>query len=692
MSTNAEAFDISSIERFDVSQRLKVGERVARGGDSDVYEGWLESNDEGRVKVAIKELRISLHVPEDRFQKHFLREIKAWSELKSPHILPFLGYSKESGGSPRLVSPWCENGDLRKYIKSKPKADRWQLLIDVLKGLQYIKSRGLVHGDLKCGNILVDDHGAACLCDFGSTRLIEGITGFTTTSQNGKATLRFSAPERLMEDKPPTTASDIWAFGCVVIEVFTGKLPYPHISYEKAVTSAIITEVLPLDPDCYESTAPGDRFWTFISRCWEFEPNFRPGIADLLEYFLSISQGTPYDHEDMTNRACPMGGTLLQTSTRFYTFLEKIVKLYNLPELKYSAISDGPKHAEQWTVNLTVFIPYCTPENRGPGCNNTELLYKAQEYRATSSSKRKAEDEAAREAMVDGLNIDISKLAGIDIDAFAIAPFPDHQLHGDLCHHMVTPARCKLKLPDLGGPSSLLLLGSADPQTIPLSDRPAVTASPTTPTTPPTPLYHPSRVAEAIHDVVSSTVQGRASDGPPPLPLPTRWQPPRTVRQRIRFFFSSQNSESRKRTANVIRVCIGFLEVVTIVVLSILSATKWKSKLDPHLSEWEACTKPVGTWNALWAARVTLAIGLGIWEIIRDRRRDQQASNNPARQRDLEASGGSQNATSTRPQNDGDTLPTLRNSTQPQLQPQNSNSIFNRRVDWNSALMSNRLI
>ncbi|KAG8939946.1 hypothetical protein FRC03_005893, partial [Tulasnella sp. 419] len=141
-----------------------------------------------------------------------------------------------------------------------------------------------------------------------------------------------------------------------------------------------------------------------------------------------------------------------------------------------------------------------------------------------------------------------------------------------------------------GGPSSLL--GSADPQTIPHSDRPAVTASPTTPTTPPAPLHHPSGVAEAIHNVVSSTVQGRASDGPPPQPPPARRQPPRTVRQRVRFFFSSQNSEARKRIANVIRVCIGFLEVVTIAVLSILSAAKWKSKSDPSLSEWEACTNP----------------------------------------------------------------------------------------------------
>ncbi|KAG8924543.1 hypothetical protein FRC03_009982 [Tulasnella sp. 419] len=660
MFTNTGAFDISSTERFDVSRRLELGERVARGGDSDVYKGWLGTN-EGGIKVAIKELRISSHVPEDRFQKHFLREVKAWSELQSSHILPFLGYSKESGGTPRLVSPWCENGDLQKYIRSNPEANRRQLLIDVLKGMQYIEFRGLVHGDLKCGNILVNDRGNACLCDFGTTRLIEGITGFTTTSLNGKATLRFMAPERLMEDKPPTTASDIWAFGCVVIEVFTGKPPYPHISYEKAVISEIITKVLPLDPAYYKVTTPGDQFWAFISKCWGFQPISRPGIVDLLEYFLSMSEERPYDQENLTNRACPMmGGTIPQTSIRFYTFLEKFIKVYNLPELRYSAISDGPAHAEQWTVNLTVFVPYCTP------CTDRELLYKAQEYRATSSSKRKAEDEAAREAIVHGLNIDISTLADIDIDAF-----PDHQFRGDLCQYMLT-----LKLPALGGPSSLR--GSTDPHTLSYSNSSAAAASPSTQNAPSGPLHRSSGVTEAINNVASSRVQGRVSKGPPLQTPPTRRQPPRTVWQRIRFFFSSRNNEARKRIANVIRVCIGSLEVVTIVVVSIRSATKWKSKSDKNLSEWEACTNPVGTWNALWAARVTLAIVLGICEIIRDWRRDQQASNNPSRQADLESSGGSQNAI---PQNDGYTQPALRNSTKPQAspqqQPRNSNIIFN---------------
>ncbi|KAG8941937.1 hypothetical protein FRC03_003846, partial [Tulasnella sp. 419] len=61
-------FDMSGIKQFDVTDKLTFDKRVGCGAHSDVYTGWLDTN-EGKVKVAVKELRIPSHLQEERFQK-----------------------------------------------------------------------------------------------------------------------------------------------------------------------------------------------------------------------------------------------------------------------------------------------------------------------------------------------------------------------------------------------------------------------------------------------------------------------------------------------------------------------------------------------------------------------------------------------------------------------------------------------
>ncbi|KAG8946332.1 hypothetical protein FRC03_001404 [Tulasnella sp. 419] len=232
----------------------------------------------------------------------------------------------------------------------------------------------------------------------------------------------------------------------------------------------------------------------------------------------------------------------------------------------------------------------------------------------------------------------------------------------------------------LGGPSSPL--GPTDLHILLHSDQAVVTASPPTYTPAAGLLHQPSEVTEPLYNTIVSRV------GPPPLP-PRPWRRP-PIRRRIRFFFSSQNHEARRRIANVARVCIETFEVVTIVVLSMFSARKWKSKSHTNLSEWEACSNPVGIWNVLWAGRVTLAIGLGIWEIMRDQRRDRESNNDLSRQTDLESASRQHHVVPARPHDHGGAQPTIRNSTHPRSsgpqQPQNSNIMFNRLETFVTAL------
>ncbi|KAG8937204.1 hypothetical protein FRC02_003879 [Tulasnella sp. 418] len=328
----------SSIESMDVSGKLTLGNKIGCGGYSDVYQGSLQ-NESCVVKVAVKELRIPPHLQGERFRKHFLRELKVWCGLEHPNIVCLLGYTIESGAFPRFVSRWCENGDLQQYILSNPSVDRFKLLVDVLQGMLYLESRGLVHGDLKSANVLIDEHGNARLCDFGATRLLEGVTGLTTSNQNAKATRRFISPERLTEDKPPTIASDIWAFGCVVIEVLTNRLPYAHFTSEHLVYTKILAGISPLDPSYDTSVAPGPMFWAFIHRCWRLKPEHRPTLDQLLNHF-----DTPLS-DDMRDDE-PLVGT--------YSFGDTYKRLNNTIQ-DVSRIRIGPGPAPPLDINYPVW-------------------------------------------------------------------------------------------------------------------------------------------------------------------------------------------------------------------------------------------------------------------------------------------------------------------------------------------------
>ncbi|KAG8957354.1 hypothetical protein FRC03_010224, partial [Tulasnella sp. 419] len=338
---------------------------------------------------------------------HFFREVKAWISLDHPNILPFLGYSIESDGFPRLVSPWCENGDLQKYIRSHPEANRPQLLIDVLQGMRYVEGANLVHGDLKSANVLVNEHCRACLCDFGSTRMIEGASGFTTSSLNTKATLRFMSPERLMEDEPPTIASDVWAFGCIVVEVFTNSIPYAHIKNDNVVSRKITEKELPLDPSYDTTVSPGEEFWTFVGGCWEFESTRRLTISALLHFFSTFFSSSsncsePLPKEPLPKEPLPQeplpGSSSLRQRPSFIHFrqLHNMIAALSLPPMERSVSLTGDG---QWTCTVKTATPIYNRGQQHMVNADGELAYEPRCFVATAPTKQEARNEAARIAL-----------------------------------------------------------------------------------------------------------------------------------------------------------------------------------------------------------------------------------------------------------------------------------------------------
>ncbi|KAG8939628.1 hypothetical protein FRC04_006109 [Tulasnella sp. 424] len=263
----------------------------ALAGFSDVWKG--EMTETGKP-IAIKVLRVAstgnLDDPQSgRLRTRFDRELTIWMECQHPRVLELLGYAYIEG-IPCLISPWCSNGHILDYLAKNPNADHRRLITQVAEGLVYLHGREppVVHSDIKPGNVIVSDEGNAKICDFGISKLVqENPSGFTTTV-SVKATLRYSSREMLDQDGKSTTASDVWAFGMLILHVMTNKVPYITILSDVKVILAIMNGEKPL-PEDYPELPATDTLWDVMRECWDGDPTKRPRMVDVYNKFRSYA-------------------------------------------------------------------------------------------------------------------------------------------------------------------------------------------------------------------------------------------------------------------------------------------------------------------------------------------------------------------------------------------------------------------
>ncbi|KAJ7031220.1 kinase-like domain-containing protein, partial [Mycena alexandri] len=265
---------------FALNHLEKVGEQVAGGGYGDVWRGRV-----GSQIVAVKSMRQFRDDDASASLKKLGREALIWRQLSHSNLLPFLGlYTLESRLS--LVSPWMENGDLNSFLKNPPAGtDRLSLILDIAMGLQYLHGENIVHGDLKTANILVTPSGRACIADFGLSSIV-GVLSLSTTlsSRSGRpGTLRYQAPELLLDQRPNHFGSDVYAFACLCYEVSTGKVPFFDTHNEGAIILKVIEGAR---PSRLETISPVD-LWPLLEDCWRGSPEERPTMTLVVQRLLS---------------------------------------------------------------------------------------------------------------------------------------------------------------------------------------------------------------------------------------------------------------------------------------------------------------------------------------------------------------------------------------------------------------------
>ncbi|KAF9789473.1 kinase-like domain-containing protein [Thelephora terrestris] len=206
------------------------------------------------------------------------REALMWKRLKHPNIVPFIGATIDP---PQIASQWMPGGNLTTYIKSNPQKGPISLLVDVAKGLDYLHSHGVIHGDLKGSNILVDLSDHARITDFGlaqdTSRLI---------SMPERQSARWTAPEVLAETGTPSTEADVFSFAMVMVEAFTGMAPFSD-RIPQAAIAAIISGKRPPRPTHSGLT---HQVWELMNRCWDQRQHHRPRMLEALLVLNPLTQ------------------------------------------------------------------------------------------------------------------------------------------------------------------------------------------------------------------------------------------------------------------------------------------------------------------------------------------------------------------------------------------------------------------
>jgi serine/threonine-protein kinase len=279
---------LGSIEGHDADWLLgnyQILEEIGRGGMGVIYRARQRHS---RRIVALKRI-LSCHADSRETLMRFRREAQAAANLDHPNILPIYEVSQSEEGLPFFSMKFAGGGSLLEAapaLRSDPRR-AVALMVKVARALQYAHDQGILHRDLKPGNILLDGHDEPLVSDFGLAKWLEPI-GDLTRTPSIFGTPGYIAPEQVNGSAGNLSpAADVYSLGGVLFHLLTGQPPFTGEHALKVIQQA--TEKA---PPKLRSLAPAlDRdLETICAKCLETEPHARyrsaGELADDLERWL----------------------------------------------------------------------------------------------------------------------------------------------------------------------------------------------------------------------------------------------------------------------------------------------------------------------------------------------------------------------------------------------------------------------
>src|SRR5436189_2136254 len=279
---------VTTMERF-VEMLGELGdyellEEIGRGGQGVVYRARQKSLNR---TVALKVIGLGQWATEAHL-KRFRLEAEAAARLDHPCIVPIHEVG-ERDGCCYFSMNFVAGGQLDQVVRDSPMSTRQaaELIAKVARTVHYAHEHGILHRDIKPGNILLDKHGEPHLTDFGLARLVETESTVTRTKEV-LGTPSYMAPEQAVgETRKLTSATDVYGLGAVLYQLLTGQPPFAGgTTYE---TIRLLLDREPRPPRSLNPKIDRD-LSTICLKCLEKDPQRRypaaAGLAEDLEHWL----------------------------------------------------------------------------------------------------------------------------------------------------------------------------------------------------------------------------------------------------------------------------------------------------------------------------------------------------------------------------------------------------------------------
>lgn len=252
------------------------GRLIGCGGFAKVYVG-LDSNS-GKL-IAGKEFSFTDENTAEAKAKILRNEISVMKSLQHPNIVRYLGADRHKTDF-YIFMEYVAGGSIAGMLKEfGPLNEELTLNFtrQVVCGLSYLHDNGIIHRDIKGANVLVTVDGVAKLADFGSAQLITEVSGQLGTPY-------WMAPEVVRNEPSQGSAVDIWAVGCLVLELMTGKFPFYHVGDDSFAVLSYVASLSPHSTIVLPEGNWSNECGTFLRYCLNPDPLCRPSTSQLMDH------------------------------------------------------------------------------------------------------------------------------------------------------------------------------------------------------------------------------------------------------------------------------------------------------------------------------------------------------------------------------------------------------------------------
>jgi serine/threonine protein kinase len=258
----------------------RIDGQIGVGGMGKVYSA---TGPDG-IRVALKVVKEEL-ARDQTFRKRFAREAKIAMTVHNPHVVPVLA-TGEHEGLPYMVARFIDGQSLEQKLRDEGRLDlptAVNICAQVAVGLEALWAAGMVHRDVKPGNVLLDTKGTAYVTDFGLAKDSQGTV--LTLPGQALGSMDYMAPEQI-RGEAVTSQTDLYSLGCLIFECLHGLPPFADRQGMRVLWAHLQDE--PPNP-----TGVSEQVGDAIKSALQKAPEDRPKTGTEYARKLSLAAGIP---------------------------------------------------------------------------------------------------------------------------------------------------------------------------------------------------------------------------------------------------------------------------------------------------------------------------------------------------------------------------------------------------------------